>query len=110
MPHGHTEPRDPDYTRHNAVRNLAARRVVGEFEAQPALNDGERQEKTAPPHVKGRPDGSPLFPNIDSVVKGSKRGLENEGGDDGETDDGVVFRDLCHGFSGPADTFPEMSQ
>ena len=61
------------------------------------MNDGERQDNAAPPYVQDRPNGSPSFSNVDSMVKSAEGGLEEEGGDDGEADDGVVFVDLYVG-------------
>lgn len=35
-----------------------------------------------------------MFSDVDGVVEGAEGGLEEEAGDDGEADDGVVFVDL----------------
>ena len=94
MPHGHAEPAEPDDAGHNPVRNLAPGGVVGELEAQASLNDGESEENTTPPDVEGGPDGSPLLPNVDGVVEGAESGLEEEAGNDDETDDWMVFVEL----------------
>ena len=52
MPHGDTDPDEPNDTRNNAVCDLASRRVVGELQAQTSLDEGEGQEDPAPPDVE----------------------------------------------------------
>ena len=96
MPHGHPEPAEPDDAGHDPIRNLASGGVVSKLEAQTSLNDGESQENATPPDVESGPDGSPLLPNKDGMMEGTESGLEEEAGDDGETDDGVVFMELGH--------------
>ena len=99
MPHGHAEPAEPDDASHDPISNLATGCVVSELEAQTSLDDGESQENTTPPDVEGGPDGSPLLTNKDGMMEGTEGGLEEEAGDDGETDDRVVFVELGHSVS-----------
>ena len=94
MPHRNTEPADPYQTRNDTICHLASVRVIGKFQAQASLDDGERQDHAAPPNVESRPNGSPVCPDVDGVVKDTESGLKEEGGDDGETDDWVVFAEL----------------
>ena len=44
--------------------------------------------------MESRPNGSPVRPDIDGVVKDAESGLKEKGGDDGETDDWVVSAEL----------------
>lgn len=94
MPHGNTEPGDPNQARNNAICYLATSRVVGKPQSQTSLDDGERQDSPTPPYMQSRPNRSPAFSDVDGMVKSAENGLEEEGGDDSETDNGVVFMDL----------------
>ena len=44
--------------------------------------------------MQGGPDGSALFAGVDGVMESAEDGLEEETGDNGDADDGVVFVDL----------------
>ena len=94
MPHGNAQPDEPNHARNHSICDLATSRVVGELQAQSALDDGEGEEKAAPPDVQGRPDRSPLCFDVDGVVESTEDGLEDESGQDGNTDDGMIFVDL----------------
>ena len=94
MPHCNSEPADPDQACNNTVCNLTPARVRGEPEPQASLNDGECQDNTSPPYVQSRPDGSAVVPYIDEMVDITECGLEEEGGDNGESNDGVIFMNL----------------
>ena len=97
MHHGNTEPDDPDQAGDNTISDFASRGVSGEFQAQASLDDGEGQDDAAPPDVRSGPDRSPSVSDVDGVVESAEDGLEDEGGDDGKADDGVVLADL-YGF------------
>ena len=94
MPNGNTEPADPNYARDNAVCYLASRGVISEFQAQTSFDDGEGQDKTAPPDMESRPNRASLFSGVDGMVKSAEGGLEKESGDDSKADDGVICVDL----------------
>ena len=94
MPNGNTEPADPHYARDNSVRYLASRSVIGKFQAQASFDDGEGQDKTAPPDMESRPNRFSLFSDVDGMVKSAESGLEKESGDDSEADDGMICVDL----------------
>ena len=91
MPDGNSDPDEPDDTRNDPICNLAFGCVAGELQAQASLDESEGEEDTAPPDVEGGPDGSSLFADEDGMMEGAEDGLEEESGDDGETDDRVVF-------------------
>ena len=94
MPNRDTDPDEPNNTRDDAVGDFATGGVISELEAEAALDEGEGEEEAAPPDVEGGPDGSALGLDVDGVVEGAEDGLEEEGDDDDEADDGVVFVDL----------------
>ena len=94
MHDGNTEPDDPDHAGYNTIGDFASCCVGGELQAQASLNDGEGQDHTAPPHVRGGPNRSPSLADVNGVVEGAEDRLEDESGDDGKADDGVVFVDL----------------
>ena len=58
------------------------------------MDDGKGQENATPPHVRSGPDRSPSIADVDGMVESAEDGLEHEGGDDGQANDGVVLADL----------------
>ena len=60
------------------------------LQPQAAIDDAERDGRAAPVRVEVSPDGAVAVLGVEDMVGVAEEGLDEEGGEDGEADDGVV--------------------
>lgn len=89
-PHDNGHPDEPHRPGDDAVRDLPLDRVPAQHEAEAAVDDAQREDEPAPPDVRDGPDGAALVLFVHVVVDEAADGLENEGADDDDADDGVA--------------------
>lgn len=84
----------PDERGDDAVRDLAAARVVGELEAQASVDDAEGDDDAAEPDVAVGPDHAARVLLEQAVVQQSQDRLEENEHEEDDADDRVGFVEL----------------
>ena len=86
-------PEQPHDTGDNTVRSLDGRGGTGQVQTDPAVDDAEGDHDPAVPEVQVRPDPAALELLEAQVVDRSQDGLEEEGDQHDDADDGMVADD-----------------
>ncbi len=101
---GGCHPDEPYDGRNGNVGGLEVGGCVGELQAEAAVDYADGDADAAVPDVQVGPDGAALQALEPGVVDQAEEGLQEEGGEDNDAEDGVVFGELVCELSGEVST------
>ena len=96
--HSRSHPNKPDQSRNDTICDFAAAGVVGEFQAETAVDDADGDDDATEPDVGVRPCSATTVALECDVVDVAEDGLKDEKREDDDSDYGVVCVDLGGGI------------
>jgi hypothetical protein len=93
---------EPDNTSHDAICNLARGSVVGKHETEATIDHAQGDDSPTKPKMGVRCEGSLALLLEALVVEETENGLEKDENEQDNSDDGMIFIQLCRSDMDPA--------